>query len=282
MIIVADSGSTKCDWVAINKDGFKSEKMSTMGFNPFFHSSSFITNKLNEHEDLSMLAKRIEKVFFYGAGCSSELFKKIITEGLQNYFVNAEITVDHDLAGAVYATCGNEEGIACILGTGSNSCYFDGTNIYEEVPALGYILGDEGSGAYFGRQLLKLYLYKELPPHISKAFEDRFNTNKQEIFERVYMKEHANVYLASFMRFLSDTRDDEWVRKFIYKGFSEFITIHVWKYKNFKEVPIHFIGSVAFYFQDLLKHEAKIHHLNVGKIIKQPVHNLTKYHLSEV
>ncbi len=282
MILVADSGSTKCDWIAVNKEGFQSDKISTMGFNPFFHSADFIAGKVNESEQLVKLSEKIEKIFFYGAGCSSIEFKEIVKNGLSKIFVNAQIFVDHDLAGAVYATTPENAGISCILGTGSNSCYFDGKEIYEAVPALGYILGDEGSGSYFGRQLLRLFLYKELPSHLHKAFEDRFNLKKQEIFENVYMKPHANVYLASFMRFLSDARDDDWVRKFMYKGFSEFITIHVWKFKNYKEVPVHFVGSIAYYFQDLLKHEAKIHHLNVGEIVKQPVQNLVAYHKKDL
>lgn len=282
MILVADSGSTKCDWIVVNKDGFQSDKICTMGFNPFFHSSDFIAGKIQEKEELLSFADKIEKIFFYGAGCSSEEFKTTVGNGLLTVFKNAEITVDHDLAGAAFATSKGEPGISCILGTGSNSCYYDGENITEAVPALGYILGDEGSGAYFGRQLLRLYLYKELPTHIHAAFEERFKIQKQEIFEKVYMKPHANVFLASFMRFLSDMREDEWVRKFMYKGFSEFLTIHVWKFKNYKEVPVHFVGSVAFYFQDLLKHEAKIHHIKVGEIVKQPVVNLVEYHKKDL
>jgi hypothetical protein len=224
----------------------------------------------------------VQHVFFYGAGASHPSRNAVIEEALKRVFTHAEITVDHDLTGAVYATCGDEPGIACIMGTGSNSCYFDGQDIYEEVPALGYVLGDEAGGTFYGKELLRMFLYHELPEKIHQGLIDRYQLTKESIFEAVYNKPNPNVYLASFMRFLSDNRDSKWVRDFIYNGFSKFINIHIWKYENHKDVPVHFVGSVAFHFQDLLREACKIHRLNIGVITSEPVVNLVEYHLKKL
>ena len=281
MLLVADSGSTKCDWVFT--DG--SEKRSTyhtMGFNPFFHPTDLIESEIRKNTELSALAPQVQHVFFYGAGASHPSRNAVIEEALKRVFTHAEITVDHDLTGAVYATCGDEPGIACIMGTGSNSCYFDGQDIYEEVPALGYVLGDEAGGTFYGKELLRMFLYHELPEKIHQGLIDRYQLTKESIFEAVYNKPNPNVYLASFMRFLSDNRDSKWVRDFIYNGFSKFINIHIWKYENNKDVPVHFVGSVAFHFQDLLREACKIHRLNIGVITSEPVVNLVEYHLKKL
>ncbi len=281
MLLVADSGSTKCDWVFT--DG--SEKRSTyhtMGFNPFFHPTDLIESEIRKNTELSALAPQVQHVYFYGAGASHPTRNAVVEEALKRVFTHAEITVDHDLTGAVYATCGDEPGIACIMGTGSNSCYFDGQDIYEEVPALGYVLGDEAGGTFYGKELLRMFLYHELPEKIHQGLIDRYQLTKESIFEAVYNKPNPNVYLASFMRFLSDNRDSKWVRDFIYNGFSKFINIHIWKYENHKDVPVHFVGSVAFHFQDLLREACKIHRLNIGVITSEPVVNLVDYHLKKL
>lgn len=281
MLLVADSGSTKCDWVFT--DG--SEKRSTyhtMGFNPFFHPTDLIESEIRKNTELSALAPRVQHVYFYGAGASHPSRNAVVEEALKRVFTQAEITVDHDLTGAVFATCGDEPGIACIMGTGSNSCYFDGQDIYEEVPALGYVLGDEAGGTFYGKELLRMFLYHELPEKIHQGLIDRYQLSKESIFEAVYNKPNPNVYLASFMRFLSDNRDSKWVRDFIYNGFSKFINIHIWKYENHKDVPVHFVGSVAFHFQDLLREACKIHRLNIGVITSEPVVNLVDYHLKKL
>jgi hypothetical protein len=253
-----------------------------MGFNPFFHSTDLIESEIRKNEELAATAPAVEHVFFYGAGASHESRNEIVAEALRRVFTNAQVVVDHDLTGAVYATCGDDPGIACILGTGSNSCYFDGKDVFEEVPALGYVLGDEAGGTFYGKELLRMYLYHELPDKVHEALEKQFNLTKEGIFEAVYNKPNPNVYLASFMRFLSDQREEKWVRDFIYNGFSKFINIHIWKYENHKEVPVHFVGSVAFYFSDLLREACKIHRLQIGVITREPVFNLVDYHLRKL
>lgn len=281
MILVADSGSTKCDWVFT--DGTETRlTYHTMGFNPFFHPTDLIESEIRKNEELAATAPAVEYVFFYGAGASHESRNEIVAEALRRVFTQAQVVVDHDLTGAVYATCGDDPGIACILGTGSNSCYFDGKDVFEEVPALGYVLGDEAGGTFYGKELLRMFLYHELPDKVHEALEKEFNLTKEGIFEAVYNKPNPNVYMASFMRFLSDQREEKWVRDFIYNGFSKFINIHIWKYENHKEVPVHFVGSVAFYFSDLLREACKIHRLQIGVITREPVFNLVDYHLRKL
>jgi len=281
MILIADSGSTKCDWIFTNGE---SQRLSfhTMGFNPFFHNSEMIENEIRKNTELTAVSPLVDHVFFYGAGASSASRNIIIEKALQAVFTKANVVVDHDLTGAVYATCGDEPGISCILGTGSNSCYYDGNVIHEVVPALGYILGDEAGGTYYGKDLLRMFLYNELPEKIHNGLIEQFNLTKEGIFEAIYNKPNPNVYLASFMRFLSDNRDEKWIRDFIYNGFSKFINIHIWKYENHKEVPVHFVGSVAYHFSDLLKEACKIHRINVGVITREPVINLVEYHLRKL
>lgn len=250
-----------------------------MGFNPFFHSSDLIFEKLKENADLLDIQDQVEAVFFYGAGCSSTQRNLIVEKGLRAFFHRAQtVDVDHDLTGAALATCGDEPGIACIIGTGSNSCYFDGLNIHEKVPALGYILGDEGSGSWFGKQLLSNYLYKRLPAEIMEELTLSYDLSKESIFENTYNKPNANVYLASFMRFISDHRDHPYFREMIYRGLSSFVNIHVWCYDQFREVPVHFVGSIAYYFREILDEVAENHRFRIGKIEKRPVDPLSDYH----
>ena len=216
MLLVADSGSTKCDWILTAPDK-QSHKFSTMGFNPFFHNEFIISEALQRENAMMNYANDVREVFFYGAGCSSTERNAIVQRGLQKVFANAKILVDHDLDGAAYATCDGKPGIACILGTGSNSCYFDGQKILEHVPALGYILGDEGSGCYFGKQLLAMFLYNQLPENIEKKLREEYHLSKEVIFENVYNKPNPNVYMASFMKPLMEFRQDEFLKDFVYK-----------------------------------------------------------------
>ena len=202
MILIAESGSTKTDWVLVN-DQNEITIFKTMGFNPFFHTSEFIAEKIKENKEFYQASKNAERLYFYGAGCSSNEMNQIVKTGLSLIYPNSLIDVDHDLLACALSTYKGEPAISCILGTGSNSCYFDGQTLREEVPAIAYILGDEGSGSYYGKQLLRDYLYNQLPNSINEDFENQFGSTKSDIFENVYMKPHANVYLASFMKFLN-------------------------------------------------------------------------------
>jgi len=280
MILVADSGSTKCDW-AIIKSKDEIVEFNTMGFNPFFHNEEVIINTLNNTPDVKKHKNDIQFVFYYGAGSATKELKLILQRALSNVFSEAKhIHSDHDLVAAALATYDGNSCISCILGTGSNSCYFDGDTVREDVPALGHILGDEGSGSFFGKKLIAKYAYRQLPENIYNAFKERYNLDKATIFQNVYMKPHANVYLASFMKFLSDNSSDPYVYEMISDGFFEFLNTHVKCYKNYKEVPVHFIGSVAYYFKDILEKTCQAQDIQIGKIIKRPIDGLIQHHIN--
>ena len=281
MILIAESGSTKTDWVLVNNQN-EIAMFKTMGFNPFFHSSEFIAEKIKENKEFYQASKNAERIYFYGAGCSSNEMNQIVKTGLSLIYPNSLIDVDHDLLACALSTYKGEPAISCILGTGSNSCYFDGQTLREEVPAIAYVLGDEGSGSYYGKQLLRDYLYNQLPKSIKEDFENQFGSNKSDIFKNVYMKPHANVYLASFMKFLNIHYQHEYVINMIQKGMNEFIKIHVCCYPEHKFVKTHFIGSISKIFERELKSAAENNGIILGEIIQKPVDNLVNYHLNYI
>ncbi len=278
MILIADSGSTKCDWVLV-KDGKIVKRFSTIGFNPYFHNEAVISGTLRRKEPLYEHLQEIEQAFFYGAGCSTQDLQQVVARALYSILPSAKVYVGHDLEAAAYATYTGEPGIACILGTGSNSCFFDGKVVSEEVPALAYILGDEGSGAWYGKRLLSDYLYKRLPKAMSEGLKEEFGLNRDIVMDNVYMKPHANVYLASFMRFISSFKEDSYVQDLVFEGKTTFLKTHVCCYENFRDVPTHFVGSVAYYFSDILHQAAAKLHVHVGMIEKKPIDGLVNYHL---
>ena len=281
MILVADSGSTKCDWILIDSQS-NQHKTNSMGFNPFFHDADLVYSKLMENELFIEYRNRVSEVYFYGAGCSSEARNRIIANGLKRVFSSAEtVLVDHDLKGAALSTSQGDTGISCILGTGSNSCYFDGTKVIEKVPALGYILGDEGSGSYFGKILLSEWLYHRMPAELAEDFAKEYNLTKEGIFEAVHHKADPNVYLASFSPFISKHIDHPYFREMVYDGLDKFVNIHVLCYDNYKDVPVHFVGSIAYYFREVLQKVAIKHNFTIGKIEKRPVEPLAQYHINK-
>ena len=276
MILIADSGSTKCDWRQI--DGEEITSASTMGLNPFFHDEHVIEETLLNEPELSRSAKLVSQVHFYGAGCSSENQNRIVENGLTRVFINADIHVDHDVMGAAIATCQGEPGIACILGTGSNACFYDGKNIHQETPSLGYILGDEGSGSWYGKQLLRDYLYMEKMPSALKNELDELGLDKDVILSRIYKEPNANVYIASFSKVLSNHRETEYVSKMVGAGMNAFLERHVCSFGNHQLVAANFVGSIAYYFQDVLAEEAAKLNIKLGKVIKQPIDGLAQFH----
>jgi N-acetylglucosamine kinase-like BadF-type ATPase len=281
MILIAESGSTKTDWVLVN-DNKEITMFKTMGFNPFFHSSEFIAEEIQNNEEFYEASKNVDKLYFYGAGCSSVEMNNIVKLGLNKIYPNSAVIVDHDLLACALSTYQGEPSISCILGTGSNSCYFDGKVLREEVPAIAYVLGDEGSGSFYGKKLLRDYLYNQLPESISKDFESQFGNAKADIFENVYMKPHANVYLASFMKFINRHYHHEYVVNMIQHGMNEFMKIHVCCYPEHKSVKTHFIGSISKIFERELIQAAKNNGVILGEIIQKPVDNLVNYHLNHI
>ena len=277
MILVADSGSTKCDWAFIDdENGF--DVISTQGFNPRFHSLKVIVDELRKNEQLIKHAHEISTVHYYGAGCRSVELKNIVKHALVEVFTKADILVDHDLTAAIRATCGHHEGIGCILGTGSNLGYFDGVQIHTQESGLGYILGDEGSGTFFGKKLLADFLYHELPDELRKDLIDTFALSRASIMEAVYMKPNANVYLAQFMQVIGQHKDKRYVQELFSYGFGSFIKVSLKRFKRWQEVPVNFVGSVAFYFKEFLEAECLAHGVTLGMVVKRPIENLVEYH----
>ncbi len=278
MVIIAESGSTKTNWLTENNGGYE-----TIGLNPLFHSSENIYAELAKHPDLGNLKDDVTEVFFYGASCSSEDRKKIVRDALEKYFTKAGlIEVNHDLKAAAVATFDGRKGIACILGTGSNSCVYDGQEIFQGVPALGYVLGDEGGGAYFGKALLAKFLYDELPEATSQILREQYGLSKESILDSVYRKPNANVYLASFARVMSDSPDQEFMNQLAENGFDDFFVHHVLCYENYQSYPVHFVGSIAFHFKDALKRVATKYGCELGIIDRQPIHQLLQWHLQKI
>jgi N-acetylglucosamine kinase-like BadF-type ATPase len=277
MLLIADSGSTKCDWYLETEGGVYTH---TIGFNPMFHDSTFIEEVLQANVLLSKSRLEVSKIYFYGASCSSPDRIETITKALSNFFPKAEVHVGHDLLGSALSTCGNNAGISCILGTGSNACYYDGQTVHRAKPALGFILGDEGSGSYFGKILLREYLYQNLPEEIQNDFSEQYHLDKDQIFKRVYQTEGANRFLASFMPFVDKHRQHSYMQNLLYDGLLLFVRIHISPYPEFRKVPVHFVGSVAYYFSDVLEKISKDLGFTLGKIVQRPIDGLRDYHLS--
>jgi N-acetylglucosamine kinase-like BadF-type ATPase len=279
MIAIADSGSTKTDWALIS-DPLMIETQ-TAGFNPMFHDAGFVLSEIKKDNELRTFQYKIEKVFFYGAGCSSPVRNNIIKQALRQFFTSAkEIIIDHDLKGAALAASKGKPSIVCILGTGSNSVFFDGKELHEEVPSLGYVLGDEGSGAWFGKQLLKDLLYKQLPDDLEVQFYSDYRLTKEDVLAKVYREPNPNVYLASFMKFFASNVEHEVIKSILMTGFQEFYNCHIACFKNHREIPVHFVGSVAFHFKDFLAALAKQNGFELGKTIQCPIDDLVAYHLA--
>lgn len=275
MILVADSGSSKTDWMAYSPE--QTLAFSTQGINPYFVNANDVVKILSKNKELAANANKIKEVYFFGSGCSSPDKHEIISNGLSAFFTNAFISVDHDLIGSAYATCGNKKGLTCILGTGSNISYFDGENVHETKHGLGYVLGDEGSGTYFGRKVLVSYLYKTMPNDLSTAFAAQFSVDKDIVIDSIYRKPFPNAYLATFSRFMITHKNHPFIQKILRDGFQEFIDTNVKDYKEYKTLDCNFVGSISFYYQEELKSVFAENNIKVGKILQKPIEGIFEY-----
>lgn len=280
MIFIIESGSTKSDWVLVDKS--KQTFYKTIGFNPYFHSSDVVAAEIRKNKSIMSHVPDVSKIFFYGAGCSSEKLNEEIERGLQMVFPEAEIVVDHDLLACAYATYDGEPGISCIIGTGSNSCFFDGADLSEEVPALGYVLGDEGSGSYFGKFLLSSFLYHRLPKDILEDFEASYQMTHAEIVANVYKSDSANVFIASFMPFIVKHKNHKFFKQVLIDGLKKFMEVHVCCYEDYLNTPVHFVGSLSALLESHLKLAANDLGIEIKSIIAKPVDNLVNYHLKYI
>jgi N-acetylglucosamine kinase-like BadF-type ATPase len=276
MILIIESGSTKSDWVLLNEG--ERTYFSTIGLNPYFHNEDDVEKAIRNNTELYALKDAVSEVYFYGAGCSADHLNAIIKSGIQRVYSHASVAVDHDLNACAYATYSGEPAISCIIGTGSNSCFFDGERISEKVPALGYILGDEGSGTYMGKRLLADYLYHRLPEEMATAFRIETGLDKDGIVNHVYKEPNANVYLASFVPFIQKFSETNYVKELVLNGFKQFLQIHVCCFDNYQDYPVHFVGSISRIFKNELEQACMHYNIKLGNIVQKPVDGLVQYH----
>jgi glucosamine kinase len=274
--LIADSGATKCEWCLLENG--KSTIIQTQGISPYFLTLEQIISLLQNEIIPKIKNKNVDEIFFYGTGLSNKNNVAIIKKAFKKVFNKTTIEINDDLLAAARALCGNDKGIACILGTGCNSGYYNGNKIVKNSPGLGYILGDEGSGAYLGKKVIQYYLYKTFDDELMTRFEKDFNTNKNEILESVYKKPMPNRYLASFTSFLVDNRGHYMIENIIEDGLNDFFFNHLCKYGESWTMPINFIGSVSFGFRDVLKELCNSYEFELGKVLKKPMSGLIHYH----
>ena len=277
MILIADSGSTKVDWSLVD-NGKVVKRAFTKGINPFFQSEEEISNEIETTLILQLDTQDFDAVYFYGAGCTFDKVEIVKRAIQKNIKVIKEVEVSTDMLAAARGLCGYSSGIACIMGTGSNSCYYDGKNIVDNVSPLGFILGDEGSGAVLGKLFVSDLLKNQLTPGLKEKFLEQFNLTTGDIIDRVYRKPFPNRFLSTFSPFISENLEDTTVRTLVMTSFKSFLKRNVMQYKNYDRLPIHFVGSVAFHFQEILKEAVEVMNMKPGKIIQSPMEGLIKYH----
>lgn len=280
MILIADSGASKTDWRMLDQNG-SIEQAQSIGYNPYYQPIEQFDKEVREVL-VPQIKHPVTKIFYYGTGCSSDKNRKMIRSALERYFTDAHIEVWHDLLAAARALCGEDQGIACILGTGANSCYYDGVRIVENVTSLGYVLGDEGSGAWMGKRIVADYLRKDLPEKLWDHFKKRSPMDRDEILSRVYSQEMPSRFLGSFSHFIFQHLKEPYCYKLVYDGFSEFMEKNVMRYERYNELKVHFVGSVAFYFSDILRQVANDKGITLKNILESPIAGLTLYHNKDI
>lgn len=279
MILIAESGSTKTDWVVI-KDGIKQSALTTAGFNPNYFKPEVLEKSVAEvSQNLNALA--VNQVFFYGSGCSSSQAKKIVTGVILKSFSQAKVEVNHDLFGAARALFSHGRGIASILGTGSSSCLFDDGKIIQAVPSLGYLFADEGSGFEIGKRIIKTAFNREFPGFLQKQFDEEYGLEISGFLAKVYSDPKPNSVVADFTPFAVKNRNEPFIKDLVKRVFDDFFTENIIRYTNYSLYSLGFVGSVAFLFREELEAVARQYDLIIEKIIKNPIDELVKFHLGD-
>ncbi len=274
--IIADSGATKCQWTIVQNN--KRQSISTMGISPYFLSTENIAAILEKAFSKKVKTDKINAIYFYGTGLSNPDNVKSLKKALRLVFKNAKLDIQTDLVAAARATCQTEKGIACILGSGSNTGYYNGKKIVKNSPGLGYVLGDEGSGAYLGKKVLQYFLYQTFDEELMICFSKKYNLDRSQILNKIYREPLPNRYLASFAVFLSEHRGHYMIENIIEDGLNDFFYTHLNKLNESWLYPIHFTGSVAYAFRDVIKQLALVYEMELGKITKSPMEELVAYH----
>lgn len=274
--LIADAGATKTEWCLLS--GKKKKTVITAGISPYFLNGDQITALLKAELLPKIKNVHIDVVHYYGTGCINPQNNAIVKKSLKACFPGSKINVTHDVEAAARGVCGHNKGIACILGTGASACYFDGKKIKVNSPGLGYVLGDEGSGAYLGRKVIQYYLYNTFDDDLRARFDAAYVTTKTEILENVYKKPMANRYLASFAKFLAENRGHYMIENIIEDGLNDFFFTHLCKFRESWKYPINFVGGVSFGFQDVLGELCGAYNFEMGRVLQKPMQGLIEYH----
>jgi glucosamine kinase len=277
-ILIADSGSTKCEWCFISNG--RKQIIETQGASPYFLNGIQFISMIKEELLPSLKNKTPSAVYFYGTGLGAAENRTMFKKALKKVFPGSKIEVEHDLTGASRALCGKNKGIVAILGTGSNSGYYNGRKIIRNSPGLGYVLGDEGSGAFLGKKVLQYFLYKTFDAELHEKFLKKYDLSAAEILDSVYKKPLPNRYIASFAMFLAENRGHYMIENIIEDGLWDFFSVHLAHYPESGKIPVFFTGSVAFGFQDILKELCKNFGWTAGKFLAKPMEGLIAYHKS--
>jgi len=279
MKLLVDSGSTKADWIAIDDSGKVLFTTQSLGLNPEVLSKEEIITRLNDKFDISHNKDKATHLFFYGAGCGTDRMKNFLSEVFSEYFSHAIISVHEDTYAAVYATTPKDQkAIVCILGTGSNCSYFDGVILHQKVQSLGYIAMDDCSGNRFGRHLLRGYYFNKMPKELAQEFEEEYNTDPDYIKHNLYKEPNPNAYLATFAKFLIKHKDTSFCKKYIEAELQDFVENYIKQFDNCHELPVHFVGSIAFYLKEELEEVLSSHNIKLGNVLRRPIDGLIAYH----
>jgi glucosamine kinase len=277
MLLIADSGGTKTDWRLIS-DMNNIISVKTPGINPYYQTADQILSDIRNNLPEQVYNQPVSTVFFYGAGCSNKEKQDLVCSALQEVFPGAGIQVNSDVLGAARALCEQNEGIVCVIGTGSGSCIYNGHKITASIPSLGYILGDEGSGAYLGKRLLQDYLRGDMPTNIISKLRAQFEINKDIVLENVNRRPMPGRYLGSFSEFMHKNIKSEYIRQLVSASFAEFASKYISRYPDYKSYKTYFIGSIAYYFSDILKSVLESDQIQVARIVESPMEDLIKFH----
>lgn len=279
MILIVDSGATKSDWIALDDKGDQLFMTQTLGLSPEVLTRPVIEDRLANNFELSKNREKATRLYFYGAGCGTERMKKILKEIFIDFFPNAKAIIKEDTYAAIYSTTKiGQQGIVCILGTGSNCCYYDGNQLFQKVTSLGYIPMDDGSGNFFGRKLIRDYYFHKMPQALGIKFSKEYDLEADVIKENLYKQPNPNTYLATFARFLIENKDHPYCKGVIDKGFQQFVNNYIMQFELATKVPVHFVGSIAHFLKDELSTVLKRNDLILGNIRQRPIEGLVKFH----
>lgn len=278
MIAIVDGGSTKCDWVILENSGKISQKTESIGFNPNIINADLIPQEIEKNPHLFLIKNQLDYIYFYGSGCGTVENALFVETQLQKVFPYAKVTVKEDLTAAAYAAYNGKPAIVCILGTGSNSCYFDGESIRRDLPSLGFLIGDEGSGSALGKHLVRRFFMKKLPQDLHQEFVETYHLTIEDAIKNMYHNPRANAYLAEFNKFVVQRKQHPYFQNMVFDEMKNFFEYQVLPYEEAREAEINFIGSIAYYYEDVLRAAAAELNLSVGNIVQKPIESLVEYH----